>query len=116
MTEEPIDFTPLDPTRDRDRFEATLGAIHREVLAARHRSETSFGAHIAALAAPALIAVALVLAVAVPSIVRSRSSAAAARVAATPNALGIPPRLAALMRRPDAVSIAALDEALRGSP
>src|SRR6185503_4795868 len=114
MTEEPIDFTPLDPTRDRDRFEATLGAIHREVLAARHRSETSFGAHIAALAAQALIAVALVLAVAVPSIVRSRSSAA--RVAATPNALGIPPRLAALMRRPDAVSIAALDEALRGSP
>lgn len=118
MNEPPIDLSPLDPTRDASRFDLALADIHRDALAARHAvgRRSDFGASIAALWLPASVAAAVVFVISISTLVRlAKDPAPATRVASTPEVLGIPPRLAALMRTPPStVSLAALNDALGG--
>jgi hypothetical protein len=120
MNDEPIDLTALDPMLDGERFESALGLIRRDAVAALAARATrtahegsGFGAGVTALWLPALLAAALVVAVSTTILLRSRDAGSPAPVGApSPNVLGIPPRLAELMRAPDAVSLSALDDAL----
>ncbi len=38
MKQQPLDLSPLDPTRDKNRFDRTVGALTARILRARRRS------------------------------------------------------------------------------
>lgn len=123
MNEPSIDFSPLDPARDQSRLESALADIHRDTLdalaarvaAAAPDERGGFGASIAALSLPALVGAGFVLVISLSTLaVRDRHVARTAYGASTPDVLGIPARLTALMRTPGTVSLADLNDALGG--
>lgn len=116
MDDRPIDFSSLDPTRDATRFGAMTGAITRDAMAARARRAASPPGVLAELVAwsrPALLAAAIVLAVAIPTVAYSpRGAASPAPVASATDVMGIPRRLTDLLRSSQTPSLEQLHEAL----
>ena len=114
MTDESIDFSPLDPTRDSARFDAAVSVIAHDAMLARARrvAERSgvFG-DIASWFRPALIAAGVVLAVALPALARHRGLEATQPASAT-EVLGIPTQFAELLHSPRTPSLVELHAAL----
>ena len=116
MNDQPIDFSPLDPTRDTARFDAVAGAISRNAMQARaYRAATRYDvfAQLTSWSRPALIAAAVVLAVAAALLVRSRNGAPArTTVASATDVLGIPQPLMELLGSSRTPTLTQIDQAL----
>ena len=116
MNDQPIDFTPLDPTRETARFDAVAGAISRDAMQARaYRAATRYDvfAQLTRWSRPALIAAAVVVAAAAASLMRSRNAAPARiSVASGTDVLGIPQPLMELLRSSRTPSLTQIDQAL----
>jgi len=116
---DPIDLSPLDPTRS-SRFDAIASGITRDAMAARARRGAAPPDLLAALAAwtrPALVAAAVVLAVAIPVLARSRQRprgwvAQMSGVASAMDVMGIPQPLVELMHSAETPSLTQINEAL----
>jgi|SRR5215831_2526542 len=116
---DPIDLSPLDPTRS-SRFDAIASGITRDAMAARARRGAAPPDLLAALAAwtrPALVAAAVVLAVAIPMLARSHQRpqgwvAQMSSAASAMDVMGIPQPLVELMRSPETPSLTQINEAL----
>ena|SRR5215510_1824281 len=114
MNDESIDLSPLDPTRDSARFDAAVSVIVRDALLARARrvvKRSSVFDDIASWFRPALLAASVVLALAVPALVRHRASEATQPASAT-EVLGIPTRFTELLHSPRTPSLGELHAAL----
>src|SRR5215475_2469938 len=104
---DPIDLSPLDPTRSA-RFDAIASAITQSAMAARARrgaAPPDLLSELAAWTRPALVAAAVVLAVAIPVLARSHQRprgwvAQMSGVASPMDVMGIPQPLVELMRSP----------------
>ena len=113
---DPIDFSLLDPVRDAARFRAITGAIAHDAMKARARRRAAapdIVAELTAWARPALVAAAIVLAVAIPTLARiGRPAAASPSVASATDVMGIPRQLMDLLRSPRTPSLMQIDAAL----
>jgi hypothetical protein len=116
MHDDPIDLSPLDPASDAARFRAVTGAIARDAMSARARRRAAppdLVAELASWARPALLAAAIVLAVAIPTLARiGRPGAPTSTVASATDVLGIPRELMDLLRSPRTPSLMQIDAAL----
>ena len=116
LHDNPIDWSPLDPARDAARFTAITGAIARDAMSARarrRRAAPDLVAELAGWARPALIAAAIVLAVAIPTLARiGRTGSPASSVASATDVMGIPHELMDLLRSPRTPSLMQIDAAL----
>jgi hypothetical protein len=116
MHGDPIDLSPLDPTRDAARFRAITDAITRDAMSARARLRASppdLFAELTGWARPALLAAAIVLAVAIPTLARSHPAGwSRTSVASATDVMGIPRELIDLLRSPRTPSLMQIDEAL----
>jgi hypothetical protein len=112
--DDPIDFSALDPARDAARFRAITGAIAQDVMSARARRRATAPDLVAELAGwtrPALLAAAIVLAVAIPTVARIGRPSASGSASAT-DVMGIPHELMDLLRSPRTPSLTQIDAAL----
>jgi hypothetical protein len=116
LHDDPIDFSPLDPARDAARFRAVTGAIAQDAMSARARRRAAPADLVVALsgwARPALLAAAIVLAVAIPTLVRvGRPASASPSAASATDVMGIPRQLMDLLRSPRTPSLMQIDAAL----
>lgn len=116
---DPIDLSPLDPTRTA-RFDEIASAITRDATAARARRRSTppdLVAELAGWTRPALVAAAVVLAVAIPMLARSHQRpqgwvAQFSAVASATDVMGIPQPLIELIRSPETPSLAQIHDAL----
>ena len=114
MDNHPIDFSSLDPTRDAARLGDLARTIARDAMAARvQRSvrSTDLLSELAGWMRPALAAAAIVLAVAISTLVVSRVPSTRSVASAT-DVLGIPRELMDLVHSPRTPSLTQIDEAL----
>ncbi|MBU1240609.1 hypothetical protein KKF84_08745 [Myxococcota bacterium] len=58
MNKNPIDLSPLDPTRDKNRFDRTVSALAQRIMAARERSPSAV---LARAFVPLMVAALLIL-------------------------------------------------------
>jgi hypothetical protein len=110
----PIDLSALDPTRNTARFNAVAARISREAMNARARrlaSPPSVLVDLVAWARPALVAAAIVLAVAIPTLARGRATEHRTPATAA-DVMGIPPELMNLVQSPRTPSLFQIDAAL----
>ena len=116
MTDHPIDFTSLDPTRDSARLDAVARAIGRDAMIARANRFSRQGDLLSELGVwtrPALAAAAIVLAVAISTLAIGRAPVVSGRaVASATDILGIPRELMDLVHSTRTPSLAQIDEAL----
>jgi hypothetical protein len=116
---DPIDLSPLDPTRSA-RFDAIASAITRDATAARARRRSvppDLVAELAGWTRPALVAAAVVLAIAIPTLARSHRRpqgwvAQFSSVASATDVMGIPQPLVELIRSAEIPSLAQIHDAL----
>jgi hypothetical protein len=116
---DPIDLSPLDPTRSA-RFDAIASGITRDAMAARANRGTAppdLLAELARWARPALAAAAVVLAVAISTLARLHRRpqgwvAKLSPAASAMDVMGIPKPLVELMRSPETPSLTQINEAL----
>ena len=122
MRDDAIDLSPLDPARDAARFDAITRSVARDAMAARTRrpmhDERAGAGIVHALVAwsvPALVAAAVVLAIAVPTVRGAwRGEAAVGRNVSAADAMGIPRALSELLHSDTTPSLNELHEALVG--
>lgn len=110
----PIDFSSLDPVREFARFDTVAREIARDAMAARARRSSrplDVLSELAAWTRPALAAAAVVLGVAVSTLVLYRG-APARSVANATDVLGIPRELMDLVHSPRTPSLTQIDQAL----
>jgi hypothetical protein len=115
--DDPIDLSPLDPTRDAARFAALASSIARDAMLARTRKAAAqprdLLAELTAWWRPALAAAAIVLGVALPML--GRAPAAPSKlpaIASATDVLGIPRELMDLLASPRTPSLFQIDNAL----
>ena len=113
--EPPVDLRPLDPMRDSARLDALVGAISAHAMAARRTATERSGVlgELAGWSRPALAAAALVLAVALPTLWRSRAHTPVASPAT--DTMGIPRELALILHSSRAPTVAELHDAVLGA-
>lgn len=104
MNEDPLDLTPLDPTRD-PAFDDRVSAILR---AARVGASPAVTDYLSRWIRPALAAAAVIAALGVIPLVRQTRAPAAGSTAAI---LGVPPGLLAIARSGAAPGVADLADA-----
>ena len=122
MRDDAIDLSPLDPARDAARFDAVTRSVARDAMAARARrhmpNERAGAGVVRALVAwsvPALVAAAVILAVALPTVRGAwRGEAAVGRNVSAADAMGIPRGLSELLHSDTTPSLNELHEALVG--
>jgi len=114
INDRPIDFSSLDPTRDSTHLNEIAQTIARDAMAARARRSprpTDMLSELAGWMRPVLAAAAIVLAVAISTLVMSRRPSTRSVASAT-DILGIPPELMDLVHSTRTPSLAQIDEAL----
>jgi hypothetical protein len=114
INDRPIDFSSLDPTRDSTHLNEIARAIARDAMAARAQRSarpTDLLSELAGWMRPVLAAAAIVLAVAISTLVVSRRPSTRSVASAT-DILGIPRELMDLVHSPRTPSLAQIDEAL----
>ena len=103
----PVDLTPLDPFREPERTDAIVAAIVRDAMAARRTRPPALVRQVDRWAVPALAAAAVVLAVSLSALSRTRpitpadlasATTAAADSAASAERFGLPAPVIALTR------------------
>lgn len=110
MTDSPLDLSPLDPTRDRAAFDARVLAIARDAAKIARAPESTPLSTLASWTRPALAAAAVLIALALPPLVRGRSQPA--RPVTTADVLGVPRSLVELAASSTAPGVVDLAEAL----
>jgi hypothetical protein len=114
--DDPIDLSPLDPTRDAARFTALASSIARDAMLARMRKAAQPPDLLAELTAwwrPALAAAAIVLGVALPMLGRALvAPTKPPAIASATDVLGIPRELMDLLASPRMPSLFQIDNAL----
>jgi hypothetical protein len=112
----PVDLRALDPARDLARFDALVGAITVDAMAARGAAAEQAGvfAALAGWSRPALGAASLVLAVSLPTLWRASAHTAPATLPRT-DTMGIPRELALILHSSRPPTIAELHEAVFGT-
>ena len=114
MNDERIDFSSIDPTRDR-HFADIAGTIARDALAARATAtaqRSDFAASLLSWMRPALLAAAIVLAVAIPALGRIGATRVPPRPVSATEIMGIPRALTDLLHSSTAPTITELHDAL----
>jgi len=114
MNDRPIDFSLLDPTRDTVRLDEIAQTIARDAMIARAQRSarpTDLLSVLAGWMRPALAAAAIVLAVAISTLVMSRMPSTRSVASAT-DVLGIPRELMDLVHSARTPSLTQIDEAL----
>ena len=121
MRDDAIDLSPLDPARDAARFDALTKSGARDAMAARARrqmpNERTGAGLVHALVAwsmPALIAAAVILAIALPTVRVAWRSETVVRNVSAADAMGIPRGLSELLHSDTTPSLNELHEALVG--
>ena len=121
-THDPIDFSALDPLRDREAFDARVALVARDAMDARTRRDqasaesSSIVSALVSWARPTVLAAGIVLAIALSAV----ASGTAAPPASTPTvsaaeAMGLPRRLTEILHSTAQPSLTALDVALAAS-
>jgi len=120
MRDDAIDLSPLDPARDAAHFDAVTRSIVHDAMAARarrhipnERAEAGIVRALVAWSVPALVAAAVILAVALPT-VRGAWRSDAVRSVSAAEAMGIPRGLSELLHSDTTPSLNELHEALVG--
>jgi len=122
MRDDAIDLSPLDPTRDAAHFDAVTRSIAHDAMAARarrqmpnERTEAGIIRALVAWSVPALVAAAVILAVALPTVRGAwHGEAAVGRNVSAADAMGIPRGLSELLHSDTTPSLNELHEALVG--
>jgi hypothetical protein len=95
MIDDPVDLSPLDPTRDDARFDAMARQLAEKAIGARHTPSTDPLGELLSWTRPALAAAALIAAVSTLALSRmSITAVTTSRRATSADVLGIPPRVA----------------------
>lgn len=117
--DEIVDLSALDPFADGDSIDARASRIARDamdarrhVLASRRSEQPSIVSTLLGWSIPTMLAAGLVLAVALSTVARTRSSRATVRQVSAADVMGIPPRLTDLLRSTSTPSLADLGAAL----
>jgi anti-sigma factor RsiW len=122
MRDDAIDLSPLDPSRDAAHFDAVTRSIAHDAMAARarrqmpnERTEAGIIRALVAWSVPALVAAAVILAVALPTVRGAwHGEAAVGRNVSAADAMGIPRGLSELLHSDTTPSLNELHEALVG--
>ena len=117
QNDEPLNLEALRPGIDAARFDAIVGTIVQDAMAARsNRAPHGIARELLAWARPALLAAAIVLAIALPAVALTSSYRRASVARATPlpatDALGIPRQLAVILHSSRDPSLAELHDAV----
>lgn len=113
-----IDFSPLDPTKNRARFDGIVGEIQRRAapkLAAR-RANLSVLAELQSWRRPLLAAAAMLAIACVGVFARVRVPEPEGSAGGVAEAIGVPPQLADWIRSDELPSVAELLVALEETP
>ncbi|MFN2384379.1 MAG: hypothetical protein ABR559_09000 [Gemmatimonadota bacterium] len=123
---EELDFTMLDPSRDRDRWERLVGQItaratpflsgYREAPRAARQAERSPVLYLAGWLRPALAAAATIALLAAGTLLATRTESVAAPVATVAEALGYPAPVTAWVEAGRVPSVEELAITLEASP
>ncbi len=111
MSDERIDFSPLDPTADAERFEATLRSIRAAARAelARRRAQTSVVGQLGLWWKPLLAAAAITGIVSLGALLHSRTSPSVEfEDVGIAEAIGIPDAVAEWVRSDEVPTMAEL--------
>jgi len=118
LNDDRLDLDALRPSSDPARLEARISAITRDAMAARARRAPRIGVAraLATSARPALLAAAIVLAVAIPTLALTyRMQAPTPAPLPATDALGIPRLLALILHSTRDPSLSELHDAVLGS-
>jgi hypothetical protein len=112
-----LDLNALRPSADAARVETRFNAITRDAMAARARRAPHIGVAraLATSARPALLAAAIVLAVAIPTLALTYRMAPTPAPLPPTDALGIPRPLALILHSTHEPSLSELHDAVLGS-
>ena len=109
MIDDPIDLSPLDPSRDPSALDARIAAIARDALIP---PATDLFVELAAWVRPALAAAAVIAAIAIVPLVRQPSP----RRVTTAEILGVPTAVVELARSNTPPGVVDLVEAFNAEP
>lgn len=117
-SDDPIDFSALDPLRDRESFAARAARVADHAMAARNWSTAGAHAEVTGIvsalkswARPTVLAAGILVAIALSAVVRSTTPRSMSTVSAA-DAMGLPRRLTDILRSTAAPSLTELGSAL----
>ncbi len=119
LSDDPLDLSALRPDTDSARFDAMVGRIARDAMAARgigtrRAPRAGVARELAARSRTALLAAAIVLAAAIPTFAITYSSRPVPPRLPATDALGIPRQLALILHSTRDPSLAELHAAVMG--